>query len=313
MKKIKELLKRKEEIIHYLWNYPNLEWSETKDFHLIGAMKKLETIMAQLGNRNAAREIAEHIDKYHSYDEIVRRLDEKDGVFCNGHALVKTGKTFAKDYGKWADILYCENHQPLQSINVGTPTQPKLLHVANYWYTYMFSDEDTLRKDRLNVLFAAMGVSRTLRETIFQDLENLDSEFRMQMLGRLLSDCRYYTSEYGRNELTLWSRSVVKQVSNMKALYLSFGKLDCNRPSEETWEEILAYESKMLSIRYPYLKKALSEEHFSILYSLFPNELSELEEQTKGYQNGVRLFYPFVKNVLIENQFENWLINEITI
>lgn len=304
---LKTLINRRNEIISYLYKYPTLDWSETKDFQLIHAMKELEDILVQTGNREAAREIASLLSKYYPYEEVIHRLNEKNAVFCNGHALVKTGKTFAKNYSKWAEILYCEDIQPMQYLELGTPNRPNPVHVGNYWYTYMFADDDKLNEVRKQVIKIATGASDEIVEVVEKHSDMLDAEFRYMLLNRMLSDCEYYLSHNACDEKYLWSKTVIQHIADMRHLYCSFKKPDTHMPSPMEWCDIDAYEKAMHQKKFKTLHKCLKPEEFEILVRLFPNKLDELESQAAGYKRGVPLLYLFVKTVLKENNFEEWI------
>ena len=57
---------------------------------------------------------------------------------------------------------------------------------------------------------------------IIEVINNYNDEFKYQLLSRLLTDCKYYLGQAGRNASVLWAKNVEDQVSYALALYNSF-------------------------------------------------------------------------------------------
>ena len=73
---------------------------------------------------------------------------------------------------------------------------------------------------------------------------NLEAEsFNYMLLGRLVSDCKYYLGNGNRCTKHLWAGDEKKQIEEMKRIYNSFAK----KPEWLTWEQILEYEKQMIN------------------------------------------------------------------
>ncbi|MBD7970268.1 LPD11 domain-containing protein [Paenibacillus gallinarum] len=87
-----------------------------------------------------------------------------------------------------------------------------------------------------------------------QGILKSDATFRYMMLGRFQSDCEYYLNNGNRNTNILWALDEKEHIDNMKKLHNSFAEDD--KPEWLTWEQILDYERKMLSLENAEINEA---------------------------------------------------------
>ena len=70
-----------------------------------------------------------------------------------------------------------------------------------------------------------------------------NQEFIYRLLSRLQSDCEYYLGHGGRSPRNLWALNEKEQIENMKDLWNQLEE----KPEWLTYEQILEYESKMIT------------------------------------------------------------------
>lgn len=68
------------------------------------------------------------------------------------------------------------------------------------------------------------------------------TEFKLQLLGRMQEDCKYYLGAGNKQVKNLWSGNVDDQIADMKELYLSIPKDE--RPDWISVSEINGYSEK---------------------------------------------------------------------
>ncbi|PGK52555.1 hypothetical protein CN918_25700 [Priestia megaterium] len=69
-------------------------------------------------------------------------------------------------------------------------------------------------------------------------------EFKYQMLGRLIRDCKYYLGYGNKKPKHLWAGDEIKHIEEMKKIYNSF--TEDEKPKETPYEQILEYEKQMV-------------------------------------------------------------------
>ena len=77
-----------------------------------------------------------------------------------------------------------------------------------------------------------------------EDWNKYEPRFRYMMLSRMKQDCDYYLGYGNRSTNQLWAGDEKAQIENMKALWNSFPEED--KPEWLTWEELLAYEERIV-------------------------------------------------------------------
>ena len=73
----------------------------------------------------------------------------------------------------------------------------------------------------------------------------IKNEFIYMMLSRLQGDCNYYLGKGNRCKKHLWAGDAKAQIKEMKKLYNELP--DDQKPEWLTWEQILKYETEMIS------------------------------------------------------------------
>ena len=82
-------------------------------------------------------------------------------------------------------------------------------------------------------------------EPCFFESMNEDTDYDRQLLGRLISDCKYFLGNGNGAEKHLWAGSVKDQIAKMRELYNSFPK--GKKPDGITLADIDAFEEEMLN------------------------------------------------------------------
>lgn len=86
--------------------------------------------------------------------------------------------------------------------------------------------------------------SQTIAEPPEPRFPQEDNSFNYQLLGRLISDCRYYLDMGAGSPKNLWAGSEVEQINMMRSLWDSFP--DDKKPEWTSLEEIDEFEAQMV-------------------------------------------------------------------
>lgn len=76
---------------------------------------------------------------------------------------------------------------------------------------------------------------------------DMDTTFNYMLLGRLISDCKYFLGNGNGYEKDLWAGSIEKQIAKMKELWHGFTE----KPIWTSLEEIEEFERLMLETPCP--------------------------------------------------------------
>ena len=78
---------------------------------------------------------------------------------------------------------------------------------------------------------------------ILEEMNEGNTEFNFQLLGRLQQDCEYFLGNGHGSEKGLWAGNVKDQISKMKELW----KILKDKPEWISMKDIENYEKKMLN------------------------------------------------------------------
>jgi hypothetical protein len=79
----------------------------------------------------------------------------------------------------------------------------------------------------------------------YTDILKSSETFKYQLLSRLQGDCNYYLGYGNRSKKALWAEDEEEQILVMKLLWNSFPHSE--KPEWLTWDDILNYETEMVS------------------------------------------------------------------
>lgn len=219
---------------------------------VIQNLKELETKLLEDGKVDIANLLASDMDEYYPIDAVCEILDDKTGVFCNGHTLVKTSKTMRKHYPNEQEFnWYLERINHGEYLYTECTRKPKRFWVSNYEYVFLMPDMDDVKEIARDILFELHNVSENIREKIktnsFHEL--------WKLLEKMKAEGENFIFTPGIHEEVLESNSVIQHISDMKEIY----NMLLIKPENMTMEEIETLEKCML--------KKLNQEGYYGIYA----------------------------------------------